>query len=127
MKHQYKYYLRLLWVKLMRAGALTGCHQLPERSFYFRGYQFPVCARCVGVLLGEITTVLLLAFHLIICIPIALAFALVMFLDWFIQYVGIKESNNYRRLLTGILGGIGCWSVFFHALIRVIGFLKSQF
>ena len=37
----------------MRAGAATGCHQLPERSFFFRQYQFPVCARCCGVLIGE--------------------------------------------------------------------------
>lgn len=25
------------------------CHQLPERSFYWEGAQFAVCARCVGI------------------------------------------------------------------------------
>ena len=24
------------------------CHRIPERSFFFRGHQFPVCARCTG-------------------------------------------------------------------------------
>ena len=28
------------------------CHQLSERSFHFRGAQWPVCARCVGLYLG---------------------------------------------------------------------------
>ena len=25
------------------------CHQIPERSFYWAGQQFPVCARCTGL------------------------------------------------------------------------------
>jgi len=28
------------------------CHQFPERSFYFRGAQLPVCARCTGLYAG---------------------------------------------------------------------------
>ena len=41
-----------LWIKLMEIGAMTGCHQMPERSFFFKGYQFPVCERCTGLLIG---------------------------------------------------------------------------
>ena len=29
-----------------------GCHQRPERSFFVKGYQMPVCARCEGELIG---------------------------------------------------------------------------
>lgn len=60
MKHNLQYYARLLWVKSMHIGASTGCHQMPERSFFFKKYQFPVCARCCGVLCGEILAVVLM-------------------------------------------------------------------
>jgi uncharacterized membrane protein len=30
------------------------CHQIPERSFYVSGVQFPVCARCTGLYLGAL-------------------------------------------------------------------------
>ncbi len=28
------------------------CHQIPERSFFWDGYQLPVCARCTGLYLS---------------------------------------------------------------------------
>ena len=31
---------------------LFGCHARPDRSFFFRGRQFPICARCTGELVG---------------------------------------------------------------------------
>lgn len=40
----------------------------------------------------------------------------VMFLDWFIQYLEIKESTNLRRLITGICGGYGIVTVQIMAL-----------
>ena len=41
-----------IWIKLMKMGAKLGCHQMPERSFFYKGYQFPVCARCTGLMAG---------------------------------------------------------------------------
>ncbi|RGF93239.1 DUF2085 domain-containing protein [Ruminococcus sp. AM54-1NS] len=38
----------------MKLGASAGCHQRPDRSFFFHGWQFPVCARCTGVLAGQL-------------------------------------------------------------------------
>lgn len=29
-----------------------GCHCLPERSFFIKGKQFPICSRCTGILVG---------------------------------------------------------------------------
>ena len=34
-------------------GSLV-CHQIPARSFYYAGAQFPVCARCTGLYLGAL-------------------------------------------------------------------------
>lgn len=88
----------------MKFGQATGCHQRPERSFFFRGMQFPVCARCTGVFIGEILGVLLFKIGEI-SILTAIIFCLIMLLDWGIQYATHHESNNFRRLISGLLCG----------------------
>jgi len=94
----------LSWITLMRIGSHFGCHQISERSFFIKGYQFPVCARCTGVLAGNLA-----AYALFFIYAIPLEFCVigctVMFIDWFIQYIGIRESTNIRRLITGIIAG----------------------
>ena len=47
----------LKWIKYMKYGKILGCHQKPERSFFYKGYQFPVCARCTGVVISSIISV----------------------------------------------------------------------
>ena len=96
-------------------GHRAGCHQRADRSFFWRGFQFPLCARCTGVLVSYIFSLpmyLLFGGNLWICI----ALMAVMFLDWFIQYLEIKESTNLRRLITGICGGYGIVTVQIMAL-----------
>ena len=39
---------------LMAVGHRAGCHQRADRSFYWKGRKFPLCARCTGVLVGYI-------------------------------------------------------------------------
>ena len=39
------------WLTWMKIGAKLGCHQRSDRSFFYHGYQFPICARCTGVLI----------------------------------------------------------------------------
>lgn len=99
-----------LWKWCMNLGEHSGCHQLPERSFYFHGYQLPVCARCSGAILGYIIAIP--AFFLFGFYGIFSVFCLIpMTIDWFIQFFKIKESTNRRRLITGILGGYGILSL----------------
>ena len=88
-------------------GDWLGCHQIPERSLHIRGVQFPVCARCTGVFLGQI--LMLLGTLAGIRTPLSLDATLMipMAVDWIIQYTGFKESTNRRRIITGLLGGAG--------------------
>ena len=83
-----------------------GCHRRPERSFFVRGYQMPVCARCEGELIGMIAALIAIWFirpvwwtMVIIMVP--------MILDGLIQAFTEYESTNWRRLVTGILFGFG--------------------
>ena len=94
------------WLKAMKVGELLGCHQMPERSFFIHHYQFPVCARCTGVLLSAVVA-LVLFFQKKIPVSLCLALSSVMLVDWSLQYLEILESTNARRLLTGFIGGLG--------------------
>ena len=115
-RHAHKLFLSL--------GHFLGCHQRADRSFFIHGKQFPICARCTGVFIGECIatgsvrlfspSLLLLAF-----------FCGVMFLDWFIQYIGVKESTNVRRLVTGVLGGYAYLTLVLKGLLFLRDFVSS--
>lgn len=98
------------WIKWMNFGRRLGCHQRADRSFYINGYQLPVCARCTGVIIAFFISVIMFIF---IKPPVWLCIACagILFADWFIQRVGIRESTNLRRLITGLLGGYGVTSL----------------
>ena len=108
------------WEKRMRFwGGIFRCHQLPSRSFFFRGRQFPLCTRCSGILLGIALSPLICAFA-----PenmyISLALIALMALDGFTQLKGWRESNNWLRLLTGIGFSYGVISIAFHIVEKAI-------
>ena len=96
------------WVKAMTiARRLWGCHQKPERSFFLGGYQFPLCARCTGVLIGYLCSFLLLLFGCLIRPLICLLFLVPLILDGGVQLLFNVLSNNTRRVVTGIVFGLG--------------------
>ncbi|MEG0221428.1 MAG: DUF2085 domain-containing protein [Clostridia bacterium] len=112
-----------IWLKLMKFGARLGCHQRQDRSFSWKGYQFPVCARCTGVILGYVFTPLIYLAPKRIRIYIALALCAVMFIDWLVQHLKIHSSNNVRRLITGTMAGAGLLYIyieFFKYILRFI-------
>lgn len=115
------------WVSLMEYGHKIGCHQMPERSFFYKGYQFPVCARCTGVIIGEIICIITILVNIKLSIILYTVLLLIMGLDWFIQYINILESNNIRRLITGILGGFGLTGIYYYVIVNLIKILKSTF
>nr|WP_294999383.1 DUF2085 domain-containing protein [uncultured Methanobrevibacter sp.] len=87
------------------------CHRIPERSFFIRGHQFPVCARCTGFYTGLIAYLILnflykhpydlnmLIISMVLMIPVAV--------DGVTQYFGPRESTNTLRFITGFIGGVG--------------------
>ncbi len=95
-------------------GDHSGCHQKPERCFNVNGYIFPLCARCCGVTIGQIISIVFCLFGYRVNIYISIVMLLVMGVDWFIQFIKIKESNNTRRFFTGLLGGFGLFMIYFH-------------
>lgn len=112
--------LRQSFLEFIRTlGNYSGCHQMPERSFFYKGKQFPVCARCTGVFFGHMTAVLLVLFKKILPAKWAVIFLTMMGIDWGIQESGIKESTNFRRLITGFLGGFGLFSLYFRGIRRL--------
>ncbi len=108
------------WIKAMDlCSKYWGCHQMPQRSFFLKEYQFPVCARCTGIILGYIISVIFLIFGYHIKNVYCFLFMLPMFLDGTIQYTTKYESNNFKRLLSGLLSGIG----FIHFISNLLIFL----
>ncbi len=98
------------WQRWMDLGAKTGCHQIPDRSFYAFGYQFPVCARCTGVVLGYLIAIPVFLRRGLFKIT-SFAGCTIMLTDWSLQRANILKSTNLRRLLSGIAGGFGIMSL----------------
>lgn len=107
------------WIRFMRFGNYLGCHQRPDRSFFYKNKQFPVCARCTGVIIGQTIAIfaylLNIRLHIIWCIILCG----IMFGDWLIQKLNILESTNPRRLITGLLGGYGYMTIVCKALMFI--------
>ena len=91
---------------------IFGCHQSPERSFFIRGKQFPICARCTGELIGILLTPFI--YVIIKKFPLWVFFIMLfpLIIDGMIQARTRYESNNMKRLLTGFVFGIGFMMLF---------------
>ena len=112
------------WLCLMQFGAAIGCHQMPERSFFYKGYQFPLCARCTGLFIGYLLGIIVwfiypfsLVISAVLCIPMAV--------DGSTQYLRLRVSTQCVRLLTGILGGIGITMIEIKGLQMIWSFLYN--
>lgn len=115
-----------LWIKSMIwFDKYWGCHQLPERSFFFKGYQLPICARCLGIIIGYILGIILLISRYKLNIFLSLLLMLTTLIDWSLQFFKILSSNNFRRLITGILAGIGLIGLYYYILIKLLELIKS--
>ena len=105
----------------LKAFNLAGkrCHQRADRSFHIGNWQFSNCARCTGIIFGQILMLVLLPFGIRTHFLFDLACLFLLFIDWGLQYVKILESNNLRRVVTGALGGIAEVSLIFKAFYYI--------
>lgn len=96
-----------------------GCHCKAERSFYYHGKKFPICARCTGQLIGMILAIILFRIIYPSSIMIWIGFLIPLIIDGTIQKVTDYESTNLRRLWTGILFGCGLTTLIFRSIALV--------
>ena len=95
---------------------LSFCHRIPERSFFYKGKQFPVCSRCTGIHIGYLTFPLFLFSYLKFNLLFTMIMILPPYLDGVLQAYSKWESNNFLRVITGLIAGIGSMS-----LVSIIG------
>lgn len=99
------------------------CHKKPERSFFYRGKQFPICSRCTGIFIGYIIGIIIIILSFLFNYQIPkpqYLFILItpMAIDGTMQFLTSYESTNIKRLITGILSGIAMM-----ILIYYLGYL----
>ena len=101
-----------LWLSLMRFGHdVWGCHQIADRSFFIGDYQFPVCARCTGLMIGELIYLIVyrkskkctLSCGTLLCVPLVI--------DGSVQAISSYHSTNAKRFVTGVFCGYGWFAI----------------
>jgi len=87
------------------------CHRNPERSFFIKGHQFPVCSRCTGFYISLIMYFTYTYYYYVNYTPELLLSAGLLLIptgiDGITQFFEFRESNNVLRFVTGLLGGLG--------------------
>lgn len=87
------------------------CHQLPQRSFHLFGHKLAVCARCTAIYFGGLLAAL--AYPIVrrlgdTGLPskwIVILSIIPIGLDGVSQALGLRESTNTLRALTGFMFG----------------------
>lgn len=111
-----------IWFATMKFGSIMGCHQMAERSFFLKGYQFPVCARCTGIAIGQLLAIVLIGLKVKINIFISIFSLLAMTIDGGLQYFNYLKSTNFRRIITGILGGMA----YINIIVFIIKYVSEK-
>ncbi len=87
-----------------------GCHAHPERCLAWRGRRMPICARCTGIVAGNLAALPWFAAQGLPGTRLALvglALLLPAALDGGLQLATRYRSGPARRLVTGVTAGFG--------------------
>lgn len=101
-----------------------GCHGRPERCLRVGGRRMPLCARCTGIVGGNLAALpyfALQGFPGPSAIFWALALLLPVLVDGGLQALTGYRSTNRRRLATGFAAGLGQALVAVGILAGVLG------
>ena len=111
----------------MKISNIAGfiCHRRPDRSFFYKGRQFPVCARCAGIYIGYVIGIVGVYTGLKSSLLTWMAMV-PLIIDGSVQWIFEYESTNIRRLITGILFGVGLIASL-SSLISFVGGLGREF
>ena len=96
------------------------CHQLQDRSFFYHGMQFPVCARCTGIYLGFLLLGPIITVFTYGNMYLNILLILLLVIDGTLQLYNICKSNNIRRLISGLGFGYASFSILVHIIIKII-------
>lgn len=83
------------------------CHRRPDRSIHIKGKVFPICARCMAILLGYMFVIPLLFISFQMPLYVGILLNIPMVVDGYTQLKKWRKSNNALRILTGLLSGMG--------------------
>ena len=100
------------------------CHRLPGRSFFLRGRQFHICARCTGI----ISSFLFSPFFFIADRDALCLFIIFLFMtatDGITQLLEWRESNNFLRFITGFGLGITFVVFLFNNALNILDILRK--
>lgn len=103
---------------LLHIAYVVPCHRKPDRCLTIRGKPMPICARCFSILMGYLFIPILFS---IPTIPIwySIILQIPMLIDGITQYLKWRNSNNYLRVTTGLMSGLGL-SIFVVSGTRII-------
>ncbi len=105
-----------------------GCHGNPDRCLEVAGRRMPVCARCVGIVIGNLGA---LPFFALQGFPgpgpmlAGMGLLLPALLDGGLQATTRYRSTNPRRIITGIAAGFGQALVAVGILAALFGLLAG--
>lgn len=93
------------------------CHQFPTHSFYIFGSNMGLCSRCFSIYFTLfMSSILLVFFDIKISwryrFLVSFILSIPLLLDGCTQFYNLRESNNYLRMTTGILFGLGIALIF---------------
>lgn len=97
---------------------------MPERSFFFHGYQFPLCARCTGIAIGYILGIIFILLGIHLKMFLCVTFFLLCAADGTVQHYTSYTSTNIRRFILGLLCGISLMQFLYVLILAALNNLQ---